>query len=153
VNTGGYQTRSLDSRCSRDLGQKGLARCTTRTLDTPMALQNNLQVRRPSQLAHTRSTQLCASLAAAFWISLSPACMVCKVFQPRARYTKELRVAFNCPSWARTRTLLIQSQACCQLHQGADYQLLAKNRRHVNLKRLAHSINAERYDPNSVSRA
>ncbi len=27
--------------------------------------------------------------------------------------------AFSCPSWARTRTLLIQSQACCQLHQGA----------------------------------
>jgi hypothetical protein len=26
---------------------------------------------------------------------------------------------FSCPSWARTRTLLIQSQACCQLHQGA----------------------------------
>src|SRR5438874_623446 len=25
----------------------------------------------------------------------------------------------GCPSWARTRTLLIQSQACCQLHQGA----------------------------------
>ena len=25
----------------------------------------------------------------------------------------------SCPSWARTRTLLIQSQACCQLHQGA----------------------------------
>src|SRR5690606_36448529 len=25
----------------------------------------------------------------------------------------------NCPSWDRTRTLLIQSQACCQLHQGA----------------------------------
>ncbi len=25
----------------------------------------------------------------------------------------------NCPSWVRTRTLLIQSQACCQLHQGA----------------------------------
>jgi hypothetical protein len=25
----------------------------------------------------------------------------------------------NCPSWARTRTLLIQSQTCCQLHQGA----------------------------------
>jgi hypothetical protein len=24
-----------------------------------------------------------------------------------------------CPSWARTRTLLIQSQTCCQLHQGA----------------------------------
>ena len=27
--------------------------------------------------------------------------------------------AANCPSWARTRTLLIQSQTCCQLHQGA----------------------------------
>src|SRR5206468_8751275 len=25
----------------------------------------------------------------------------------------------SCPSWDRTRTLLIQSQACCQLHQGA----------------------------------
>src|SRR5687768_1202316 len=25
----------------------------------------------------------------------------------------------NCPSWDRTRTLLIQSQTCCQLHQGA----------------------------------
>ena len=25
----------------------------------------------------------------------------------------------SCPSWARTRTLLIQSQACCQLHHGA----------------------------------
>ena len=27
--------------------------------------------------------------------------------------------SFSCPSWVRTRTLLIQSQACCQLHQGA----------------------------------
>jgi hypothetical protein len=27
----------------------------------------------------------------------------------------------HCPSWARTRTLLIQSQACCQLHQGAVF--------------------------------
>src|SRR5690606_19424521 len=26
---------------------------------------------------------------------------------------------WSCPSWVRTRTLLIQSQACCQLHQGA----------------------------------
>ncbi len=26
----------------------------------------------------------------------------------------------HCPSWDRTRTLLIQSQACCQLHQGAS---------------------------------
>jgi hypothetical protein len=29
----------------------------------------------------------------------------------------------DCPSWARTRTLLIQSQTCCQLHQGADTPL------------------------------
>jgi hypothetical protein len=28
--------------------------------------------------------------------------------------------ASDCPSWDRTRTLLIQSQACCQLHQGAS---------------------------------
>ena len=25
----------------------------------------------------------------------------------------------SCPTWVRTRTLLIQSQACCQLHHGA----------------------------------
>src|ERR1043166_2832662 len=30
----------------------------------------------------------------------------------------------SCPSWDRTRTLLIQSQACCQLHQGAVAQSL-----------------------------
>ena len=29
-------------------------------------------------------------------------------------------VSCDCPSWDRTRTLLIQSQACCQLHQGAE---------------------------------
>jgi hypothetical protein len=29
------------------------------------------------------------------------------------------RSRLSCPSWARTRTLLIQSQTCCQLHQGA----------------------------------
>src|SRR5436309_1210807 len=29
--------------------------------------------------------------------------------------------AASCPSWDRTRTLLIQSQACCQLHQGAVF--------------------------------
>src|SRR5215207_6367327 len=29
----------------------------------------------------------------------------------------------SCPSWARTRTLLIQSQACCQLHQGAIFSV------------------------------
>ena len=26
----------------------------------------------------------------------------------------------NCPAWDRTRTLLIQSQTCCQLHHGAS---------------------------------
>src|SRR6266576_2375217 len=31
--------------------------------------------------------------------------------------------AENCPSWDRTRTLLIQSQACCQLHQGAAFSM------------------------------
>src|SRR5947207_1420995 len=31
----------------------------------------------------------------------------------------DARIRQSCPSWARTRTLLIQSQACCQLHQGA----------------------------------
>ena len=25
----------------------------------------------------------------------------------------------SCPSWDRTRTLLLQRQTCCQLHQGA----------------------------------
>src|SRR5690242_14104434 len=46
-----------------------------------------------------------------------------------------------CPSWARTRTLLIQSQACCQLHQGAVlkfFRTLAGTR---NLKPLRPAIN------------
>ena len=30
------------------------------------------------------------------------------------------------PAWARTRTLLIQSQTCCQLHHGARYCLFAR---------------------------
>jgi hypothetical protein len=30
-----------------------------------------------------------------------------------------LMLRSDCPSWARTRTLLIQNQTCCQLHQGA----------------------------------
>jgi hypothetical protein len=34
----------------------------------------------------------------------------------------------SCPSWARTRTLLIQSQTCCQLHQGArNYEVRTTN--------------------------
>src|SRR5881628_3047831 len=36
-----------------------------------------------------------------------------------ARHDSSSHRASSCPSWARTRTLLIQSQACCQLHQGA----------------------------------
>src|SRR5467141_3193261 len=40
--------------------------------------------------------------------------------EKRRKPRNEIRCkAFSCPSWARTRTLLIQSQACCQLHQGA----------------------------------
>src|SRR6185436_17870814 len=33
---------------------------------------------------------------------------------------RECSGPWDCPSWDRTRTLLIQSQACCQLHQGAE---------------------------------
>src|SRR5687767_15046520 len=40
-----------------------------------------------------------------------------------ARHHRGGRRASSCPSWARTRTLLIQSQTCCQLHQGADTPL------------------------------
>jgi hypothetical protein len=32
--------------------------------------------------------------------------------------------ASSCPAWARTRTLLIQSQTCCQLHHGASNQTI-----------------------------
>src|SRR2546427_11893449 len=38
-----------------------------------------------------------------------------------ARHALSAHRAASCPSWDRTRTLLIQSQACCQLHQGAPY--------------------------------
>src|SRR2546428_13713367 len=38
-----------------------------------------------------------------------------------ARHASSAHRASSCPSWDRTRTLLIQSQACCQLHQGAPY--------------------------------
>src|SRR5438445_11073570 len=37
-----------------------------------------------------------------------------------ARWDRTSHRALHCPSWDRTRTLLIQSQACCQLHQGAE---------------------------------
>ena len=37
----------------------------------------------------------------------------------KARQHRSACRASSCPSWDRTRTLLIQSQACCQLHQGA----------------------------------
>ena len=37
----------------------------------------------------------------------------------KARHDSMSHRASSCPSWDRTRTLLIQSQACCQLHQGA----------------------------------
>jgi hypothetical protein len=35
----------------------------------------------------------------------------------------------SCPSWDRTRTLLIQSQACCQLHQGAKKPAIGQHGR------------------------
>src|SRR2546429_2548507 len=40
-----------------------------------------------------------------------------------ARHDSSSHRASSCPSWARTRTLLIQSQACCQLHQGAVFSM------------------------------
>src|SRR5687767_9021617 len=40
--------------------------------------------------------------------------------KPRATEVTRGQDLLGCPSWARTRTLLIQSQACCQLHQGAE---------------------------------
>ena len=40
--------------------------------------------------------------------------------EPRVTSVTRGRGLVGCPSWARTRTLLIQSQACCQLHQGAE---------------------------------
>src|SRR5882724_8272421 len=42
----------------------------------------------------------------------------CSELQPTKKTAPAPREP-SCPSWARTRTLLIQSQACCQLHQGA----------------------------------
>ena len=37
----------------------------------------------------------------------------------RAQQRAKRYQALSCPSWDRTRTLLLQRQACCQLHQGA----------------------------------
>src|SRR5437870_4338880 len=39
------------------------------------------------------------------------------------RKSRRFMVPRSCPSWDRTRTLLIQSQACCQLHQGAVFYM------------------------------
>src|SRR5690348_12357501 len=39
--------------------------------------------------------------------------------RPHCRISLYTLVLLSCPSWDRTRTLLVQSQACCQLHQGA----------------------------------
>ena len=38
---------------------------------------------------------------------------------PARDKSRGAKYLISCPSWARTRTLLIQSQTCCQLHQGA----------------------------------
>src|SRR5437879_6306999 len=57
-----------------------------------------------------------------------------------ARWDRTSHRALHCPSWDRTRTLLIQSQACCQLHQGAGackitaYALVAKSFLNISRK-------------------
>jgi hypothetical protein len=49
----------------------------------------------------------------------------------------------NCPSWARTRTLLIQSQTCCQLHQGAVSPFKARPRLNYRADHQAHARRPE----------
>lgn len=48
--------------------------------------------------------------------------------------------ARSCPSWVRTRTLLIQSQACCQLHQGALWVATSPPERETGLEPAALSL-------------
>src|SRR5256886_4982009 len=53
--------------------------------------------------------------------------------------------ASSCPSWDRTRTLLIQSQACCQLHQGAP--MLVGSQRYQTRRRTAVNRASEQVLP------
>ena len=56
----------------------------------------------------------------------------------------------SCPSWDRTRTLLIQSQACCQLHQGAvfsDFSAAGTRRNPLIIVHIAHPFNPARDSP------
>jgi hypothetical protein len=60
----------------------------------------------------------------------------------------------NCPSWARTRTLLIQSQTCCQLHQGAPFRGSSPRPRPTLLLSRSCGITAERetgFEPATLS--
>ena len=54
------------------------------------------------------------------------------------------RPALSCPSWARTRTLLIQSQACCQLHQGAVLSIVRAPEANRNLPPLPNRLKFSR---------
>ena len=53
----------------------------------------------------------------------------------------------GCPSWARTRTLLIQSQACCQLHQGAGHLHGAEGSRTPDLCSAIAALSQLSYSP------
>ena len=52
----------------------------------------------------------------------------------------------SCPSWDRTRTLLIQSQACCQLHQGAE-AFVGTRPNSLIIVNIAYSFNPARDSP------
>ena len=64
----------------------------------------------------------------------------CDEVQEGQQKKQALAPAFwYCPSWARTRTLLIQSQTCCQLHQGAMAIPAAKRGRGRGLAELTQN--------------
>ncbi len=66
----------------------------------------------------------------------------------KKRRDREIRCgAFSCPSWARTRTLLIQSQACCQLHQGAVFCHGAEGDRTPDLCSAIAALSQLSYSP------
>lgn len=72
----------------------------------------------PSTLPRTRCAS--ATMQSAWRGYRSPATSpTTRVQEKQRRHDMNRDAPCNCPSWARTRTLLIQSQACCQLHQGA----------------------------------
>jgi hypothetical protein len=68
------------------------------------------------------------------------------------RKRRPLGRRFDCPSWARTRTLLIQSQACCQLHQGAVNLVVhgAEGARTPDLLGAIQALSQLSYSPKSA---